>query len=100
MHAAKLDADPELQTSLRWLAKDTKNPLHRLVLKLTHATGVLAPGERFNHTEGKTKAIFIATQFVYTLLTCLPPLAVYGSFPCHVAYGVALFTIAVFNGGE
>lgn len=49
---AKLDADPELQTSLRWLAKDTKNPLHKLVLKLTRATGVLAKDEVFDHRQG------------------------------------------------
>lgn len=49
---AKLDADPELQTSLRWLAKDTKNPLHKLVLKLTRATGVLARDEVFDHRQG------------------------------------------------
>lgn len=32
---AKLDADPELLTSLRWLAQDKKNGLHQLVLFLT-----------------------------------------------------------------
>ena len=34
-YAEKLDADPELLTSLRWLAKDSKNSLHQIVLKLT-----------------------------------------------------------------
>lgn len=33
--SAKLDADPELLTSLRWLAQDKKNALHQLVLLLT-----------------------------------------------------------------
>lgn len=95
---ARLDADPSLQTSLRWLAKDQKNFLHRLVLKLTRATGVLAPEESFDHRSHKTKAIFVLTQFVYTLLTCLPALVIYDSFLWHVAYGLGMFTVAVFNG--
>lgn len=95
---ARLEADPELQTSLRWLAKDHKNALHRLVLRLTRATGVLAPDERFDHRTLKTKSIFILTQFIYTLLTCLPALVIYHSFQLHVAYGLGMFTVAVFNG--
>ncbi|EWM23149.1 Protein of unknown function DUF2838 [Nannochloropsis gaditana] len=97
---ARLEADPELQTSLRWLAKDHKNALHRLVLRLTRATGVLAPDERFDHRTLKTKSIFILTQFIYTLLTCLPALVIYHSFQLHVAYGLGMFTVAVFNGAN
>ncbi len=95
---ARLDADPSLQTSLRWLAKDQKNALHRLVLKVTRAAGVLAPEESFDHRSHKTKAIFVLTQFVYTLLTCLPALVTYDSFSWHVVYGLGMFTVAVFNG--
>ena len=97
---ARLDADPSLQTSLRWLAKDRKNLLHRLVLKLTRATGVLGPAENFDHRSHKTKAIFVLTQFVYTLLTCLPALVIYDSFSLHVAFGLGMFTLAVFNGAN
>ncbi|GAB5035284.1 Hypothetical protein NocV09_02500410 [Nannochloropsis oceanica] len=97
---ARLDADPSLQTSLRWLAKDQKNVLHRLVLKVTRAVGVLAPEESFDHRSHKTKAIFVLTQFVYTLLTCLPALVTYDSFSWHVVYGLGMFTVAVFNGAN
>lgn len=74
--------------------------LHRLVLRLTRATGVLGPEECFDHRSHKTKAIFVATQFVYTLLTCLPALVIYDSFLWHVAFGLGMFTVAVFNGAN
>ena len=58
----------------------------------------MAADETFDHQTLKTKAIFIITQFVYTLLTMTPALCIYGSFVLNVLYGLAMFTMAVFNG--
>lgn len=43
---------------------------------LTHAPTTAT--DKYNQKTGKTKFIFILTQFAYTLLTCLPAFAVYG----------------------
>jgi hypothetical protein len=59
---------------------------------------VLEVDELFDHKTLKTKAIFITTQFVYTLATCVPALLVYTRHPLHVAYGLSIFLAGIYNG--
>jgi hypothetical protein len=49
----KLDANPNLQTSLRWLSTDKKNGANRAILKLLKTVGVFAMDEDFDHTTMK-----------------------------------------------
>jgi len=56
--------------------------------------------ETFDHKSFKTKVIFIITQFLYTLVTILPGLFIWHHYGYHVAYGLTLLTIAIFNGAN
>jgi len=68
----KLDADPRIQTSLRWMSADTDKGAGKVVCDFLRARGVLEPGEKLNYREFKTQFIFMATQLVYTAVTFVP----------------------------
>lgn len=60
---------------------------------------MLARDETFDHRQVKTKAIFVLTQFVYTLVTCLPSmLLIYDNHAAHIAYGLIIFVAGIYNG--
>jgi hypothetical protein len=50
--------------------------------------GLMGREETFDHRTIKTKVIFILTQFVYTMVTCLPVFLIYPYFSFHTAYGL------------
>lgn len=54
----KLDQDPDLITSLRWLAKDEKQPMHRMSTRLLRNLRVLGPCVR-------TVSCAVSAPFVY-----------------------------------
>src|SRR3546814_7799563 len=54
---ATLDADPEIQTSLRFLSMDHHNAMHQIVKEFMVKIGVMAKGEVFDHSMLKTKVI-------------------------------------------
>mmetsp|Transcript_15296 Transcript_15296/g.23035 ORF Transcript_15296/g.23035 Transcript_15296/m.23035 type:complete len:560 (-) Transcript_15296:92-1771(-) len=95
-----LDNNPELLTSLRWLAKDKKNATARGVLKLMKSVGVMKKDEEYQAHEVKTKIIFMTSQFVFTVVAFLPSFLLYRSYRLHVGYMVALFVTAVYNGAS
>lgn len=71
MHRRRLELDDELQTSLRWLTTN-KGPMNSMSRKICISLGLMKPDEQFNPKETKTKAIFILSQLVYTVVTMLP----------------------------
>eukprot|EP00602_Paraphysomonas_sp_CaronLab_P006659 CAMPEP_0185036042 /NCGR_PEP_ID=MMETSP1103-20130426/28426_1 /TAXON_ID=36769 /ORGANISM="Paraphysomonas bandaiensis, Strain Caron Lab Isolate" /LENGTH=356 /DNA_ID=CAMNT_0027573411 /DNA_START=617 /DNA_END=1687 /DNA_ORIENTATION=- len=95
-----LDSNPELLTSLRWLAKDKKNATARGVLKILKRVGVMGKDEDYQAHEFKTKLIFMTSQFIYTVVTFLPSFVLYQSYTIHVGYMIALFVASVFNGAS
>jgi len=94
-----LDSDPDLQTSLRWLSRDRKNGMHQLVLRITRKLGVLRPHEVFDSRQTKTKVIFMASQFIFTLFTLLPVPLFYHSQVLHAIFIIAVLVTSIFRGG-
>jgi hypothetical protein len=95
-----LDSNPKLQTSLRWLAKDKKNPTARWVLMQMRKIGVMKPDEDYEPSEFKTKLVFMTSQFIYSVLTFLPSALMYQSYMIHVTIIIIIFVVAVFNGAS
>ena len=77
--ADMMRADPEITSSLRYLASDTSNGMHQLVTTLMRRLGVMGPQEVFNADTVKTKLIFLTAQLVYTLITLIPVPLLYTS---------------------
>jgi hypothetical protein len=96
----KLDSNPELLTSLRWLASDKKNATARFVLRLLRSVGLMRPDEDYVSTEFKTKFIFMSSQFFYTVLTFLPSFLVYQWYHLHLLYILGVFSNSVYNGAS
>ena len=95
-----LDADPSCQTSLRWLASDTERPIHGLVLGLVRKCGLMGATELFDSAKNKTKLIFMASQLIYTAITLVPVPLLYRSYWLLTVTVPAIFSVAVYNGGE
>lgn len=97
---ARLDSNPELLTSLRWMAKDTKNAIARLFLKFFRALGVFKKEEEFDSRMLKTKAVFVVAQLIFTCVAFLPTPLMYYSSTFHLLYILAIITSSVFNGAS
>jgi len=97
---AKFEADPTLQSSLIWMASDTKNVCVNAVLVLLRKVGMFAPTERYNARQLKTKMVFVTTQFVYTIGTFLPAPLLYRYFWLHCLFVVWLVGVVVHNGAS
>jgi hypothetical protein len=95
-----LDKDLSIQTSLRMLATDRKNDFAAAVLAACRRIGIMKTDEFFDPTTTKTKAIFISTQFIYTLVTfCIAPL-VYNSRMVHLVFIGFIFWVSAYNGAQ
>lgn len=97
---AKLDGNPKLVTSLRWLSADKKNSMGRLVLKLCRTLRLFGPTEEYDSTTFKTKLVFMASQFIYTVITFTPTVFLYHSQTLHLIYILFIFTMAVYYGAS
>lgn len=97
---AKFDAHPEIQTSLRWLAKDTKNEFSRMILKGLRKLGIFGAKEDFDATSMKTKLVFVASQLLLTVVSFLPTPFCYNNQLFHLLWIGVIFTISVFNGAS
>lgn len=93
----RLDADPDIQTSLRWLTTTPKNPLHRVVLWLMRSVGVMRKDEIFDPSKTKTKMIFMGSQLVYTVVVSIPTPFLYNSKMASVAFAFFMFVFALWN---
>lgn len=94
----KLDSDPSLLTSLRWLSNDKKNSMNRAVLSLCKKVGLFCADEEFDSRTVKTKVVFMSSQFVYTLITFLHTPLLYWSHTLHLSYIIFIFATAVYYG--
>ena len=100
MDRAKFDAHPEILTSLRWLAKDTKNDFARTTLKILRRLRIFGAQEEFDSTTLKTKLVFVACQLLLTLVSFLPTPLFYYSPLAHFLWIALIFTVSVFNGAS
>ena len=95
-----LDKNPEVVTSLRWLATDKKNGMARMVLRLCRRLRIFGPTEDYNPSEFKTLLVFMGAQFVYTVVTMLPATFIYSSKKIQLAFITFIFTCVVYNGAS
>ena len=100
MDKIKLDARPDLLTSLRWMSSDKKNFFAKFVLITCRKFGLLRSDEHFDSNSTKTKMIFMGAQFLYSIMTFVPTILLYNSQMCHVAFMISIFCAAAFNGAS
>ncbi len=93
----KLDADPEIQTSLRWLTTSPRNMMHQAVLFVMRKTGLFRKDETFDPKTVKTKIIFMASQLVFTVVVSLPTPFLYGSKWASLSLAFFVFLCALWN---
>jgi hypothetical protein len=96
----KLDDDQEIQTSLRWITTDKKNPFTNAMLKLLRSIGIMGQEEIFVPDQFKTKFIFMMSQFIYTLLTFMVAPLVYYSKTLHLYAIGATFILSTYLGAS
>ena len=97
---SRLDSDPSLMTSLRWLAQDTKNAAARFFLKMFRLIGVFSKEEDYDSRTMKTKIVFVVAQLIFTLVSFLPTPLMYHYSGFHLTWILFIVTSAVFNGGS
>eukprot|EP00484_Ammonia_sp_Unknown_P025688 CAMPEP_0197034094 /NCGR_PEP_ID=MMETSP1384-20130603/12302_1 /TAXON_ID=29189 /ORGANISM="Ammonia sp." /LENGTH=540 /DNA_ID=CAMNT_0042463977 /DNA_START=23 /DNA_END=1645 /DNA_ORIENTATION=+ len=86
-----LDENEDVETSLRWLARDSKNFTNKLGRKLCISLKVMRKDEQFDSTKWKTKLIFVLLNFMYYMITVLPAFWIFRYKYVHL--GVMLFAI-------
>mmetsp|Transcript_42665 Transcript_42665/g.68618 ORF Transcript_42665/g.68618 Transcript_42665/m.68618 type:complete len:481 (+) Transcript_42665:129-1571(+) len=96
----RLDEDPELVTSLRWLANDYKTPVTRWALRTSRRIGLFDRDELFDASSLKTKFVFVSLQLIYTIVTFLPIPLCYVSKVFHTALMLLAFLSCIWNGAE
>lgn len=97
---SRLDSDPSLMTSLRWLAQDTKNAAARFFLRMFRFLGVFSKEEDYDSRTMKTKIVFVVAQLIFTLVSFLPTPFMYHYSGFHLTWILFIVTSAVFNGGS
>jgi len=95
-----LASDPEIITSMRYLAKDKKNGMNNLVQAVTRKMGIVGPKEEFDPETVKTKAIFIVTQGVYTVFTLIATPYLYTNYTLSFIYITGIYTWCIWRGGS
>ena len=96
----RLDEDPELVTSLRWLASDHKASATKFALKSSRAIGLFSKDELFDASSLKTKFVFVSLQLLYTVVTFLPIPLCYRYKAAHTAAMLSAFASCIWNGAE
>eukprot|EP00090_Calanus_glacialis_P024964 TRINITY_DN38778_c0_g1_i1.p1 TRINITY_DN38778_c0_g1~~TRINITY_DN38778_c0_g1_i1.p1 ORF type:complete len:246 (-),score=64.68 TRINITY_DN38778_c0_g1_i1:130-795(-) len=96
----KMEEDPQLITSMRYLATDKKNGMYILVTKVARSIGVFAKDEVFNPKTMKTKVIFVVAQVLFTLVTVLPTPFLYSSYSFSCCYIFVIFGLCIWRGGS
>lgn len=99
-HAGFLNREAGYQTSLRWLAVDTRNSMNRLTYKVCVLIGVLKHGENFNPKTIKTKFIFVTTQLIFTIVCLLPVKFLYDSWIGNFLFLAWVFCNILWNGAS
>jgi hypothetical protein len=96
----RMKEDPSIVTSLRWLTRDTKNPMHQLAKRVCRSIGVLKQDEEFEPESLKTKMAFWIGQLLFMILTILPVPVLFRYQTASTAYLLFILSSAVFNGSN
>jgi hypothetical protein len=97
MDAKKFRDDPELVTSLRWISTKP-NKKNRISLQFFRKVGLFAEDEEFSAESFKTKFVFVAMQFIYTVITFIVATMCYVNFYVHTFVILLCFACCVWNG--
>jgi hypothetical protein len=96
----RMIADPNIQTSLRWLTRDSKNVLHKIAKAVCRTLGVLQPDQEFDPEALKTKIVFWIGQLCFTVVTLLPTPFLFGNHAANTGYIIFVLSAAVYNGSN
>jgi len=97
--ASKL-ADPEMETSIRWITRDDRNFMNKLSRKVCTAVGIIGKGEPWDSETWKTKIIFWMAQFVYTVATIIPGVIAYHNYYLNLAWIFFVGSVCIWNGAS
>ena len=90
---SRLDADQEIITSIRYLTRDKKYSLNKILKKFCQKHGFLGANEDFDSESGLAKSVFVISQVVYTIVTILHPPILFSSYYLSCVFLVCVFTI-------
>jgi len=96
----RLDNDPDMIISIRYLCRDKKNGMRNQVEKILRKFGILKKGDDLNPEELLSKIVFAITQFLYTLVTILPAMLLYGNYGISCCYIFFLYGWGTWNGAS
>ena len=96
----KLESNPKIQTSLRWMADNEKMASHRVALYVMRKLGLMRHDERFDPSAIKTKAVMVTFQLVFTLLMLLPIKLMYDYYWIHSLVMMYAYINCVWNGAS
>ena len=96
----KLDSNPDIKTSLRWIVNNEKMASHRVSLHIMRTLGFMGPQERFDPSSFKTKTVMVTGQLVFTLVTLLPVKFMYDHFWFHSVVILYAYINCVWNGAS
>ncbi len=100
MDRIRLDQDPYLLTSLRWMSTDLKNPIAHKVLLFCRYLGIFKPDEIYNNKTLKTKVVFIVSQFIYTMATFAGTNLLYQYQGLQISYIIGIYVLSIFYGAS
>ena len=97
---SRLDADQDLITSIRYLTRDKKYSLNKILKKFCQKHGYLGPNEDFDSESVLAKTVFVVSQVIYTVVTILHPPILFTSYYLSCVFLICVFTMAVWNGAS
>ena len=100
MDRIRLDQDPYLLTSLRWMSTDLKNPVAHNVLMVCRFLGIFKADEFYNNKTLKTKIVFIVSQFLYTIATFAGTNYLYQYQGLQISYIIGIYVLSIFYGAS
>eukprot|EP00042_Codosiga_hollandica_P021061 m.71329 g.71329 ORF g.71329 m.71329 type:complete len:299 (+) comp50179_c0_seq1:111-1007(+) len=95
----ELAGDQSLLTSTRWLVRKP-NTMRSITYSVCRKLRIMDKAEELNSETWKAKAIFVATQFVFTFVTLLPNKILWDSQAIHLGFLMLCFLVAVWNGAR
>jgi len=95
----KLDMEPSLLTSLRWLSRDTKGAMHVFTKRCAVWVGYLEEDTFVSSEDRRIKMILVVAQFVYTCVcVCLLVPLTFFYESVQIVWIYVVFGIAAWNG--
>eukprot|EP00566_Odontella_aurita_P012427 CAMPEP_0113581328 /NCGR_PEP_ID=MMETSP0015_2-20120614/31223_1 /TAXON_ID=2838 /ORGANISM="Odontella" /LENGTH=481 /DNA_ID=CAMNT_0000485727 /DNA_START=138 /DNA_END=1583 /DNA_ORIENTATION=+ /assembly_acc=CAM_ASM_000160 len=96
----RLQDNPSIQTSLRWLTRDSKNFMHIFALRTCRVFGVIGHDETFEPEAMKTKIVFWIGQALFIVATLFPIPLLFSSYILNSGYILFVLSATVWNGAN